>query len=1018
MGETTRAASFVKLSIPNNTVAERKFHWFGYAIKLVIAVLLLFGAAGIGLETALWQKHAPLVWPPTGLGLAIILLGGYIYLPAISISFLLIAVFQGNGLPYGVASALIYTISLGGSAWVLQRACRFSNAMERMRDVLAFLLVPTILGTAVSANATSVVLCFLNLDSWSDFAPLLALRWFGDALGMIVLGPFILVWFSLTRINWNNRQAAEVMGWLTALIFVGFMIFSNWAPTDTLRYPLELAMFPILAWAAIRFGQRGVTTGILIISIMAVWELREVIGPDATKFHTQSPPFLCVYVGVLSITGLLLAAILTEHQNREDVVRQNEQRLRAFIDALPDLAFVIDREGRHLEVFAPRDSVLHKRRGEYRGKTFDEIYEPESAEKFHNTVQRTIDTGEIQLIEYSIPVDGKRYWFEGRTAPLDTWHGGDRRVVWMASDITERKRAQDALQYRDRLLQGVANAMGSLLTIKDFDEAIIAALEDFSVSTPFARIFVAENERDAFSGSLMFRVSFQWEAGVGAYTLEGRKVQRQTFDYDREFPGLRRILTSEGVARGVLRDLAEDTCSRFADDGEQSHLMVPVRRDKEFWGIVGICAVGPDRIWDESEVAALTTFAGSIGGFLEGKMGQLELKRAKEAADAASQAKGEFLAMMSHEIRTPMNAILGFADLLAQTEISEDQTEYLKIIHRSGKSLLELIDNILDFSKIESRAIDLEQAPFRLENTVVEALEIVLVKAREKKLALDYQITDATGGIFIGDAHRIRQILLNLVNNAVKFTAAGDVYVAVATTQVGPRHWKIHFAVRDTGIGIESEKIDHLFQPFSQLDSFTTRQYGGTGLALVICKRLCEKMGGNIWVESEQGRGSTFHFTIKVESATRKEQTPEMWTTNKFDYEFGEAYPLRILLVENDTVNQRLALEILSKLGYKAEVASDGRECMDLVIENDYGAIMMDLQMPGVDGLEATRRIRQGECGPLKTGIQIIAVTAYALPRDREKCLDAGMNDYVPKPIRISQLKDTLIGAYNALHRA
>ena len=301
---------------------------------------------------------------------------------------------------------------------------------------------------------------------------------------------------------------------------------------------------------------------------------------------------------------------------------------------------------------------------------------------------------------------------------------------------------------------------------------------------------------------------------------------------------------------------------------------------------------------------------------------------------------------------------------------------------------------------------------------MVEALEIVLVKAREKKLALDYQITDATGGVFIGDAHRIRQILLNLVNNAVKFTAAGDVYVAVATTQVGPRHWKIHFAVRDTGIGIESEKIDHLFQPFSQLDSSTTRQYGGTGLGLVICKRLCEKMGGNIWVESEQGRGSTFHFTIEVESATRKEQTPEMWTTNEVDYEFGEAYPLRILLVENDTVNQRLALEILSKLGYKAEVASDGRECMDLVIENDYDAIMMDLQMPGVDGLEATRRIRQGECGPLKAGIQIIAVTAYALPRDREKCLDVGMNDYVPKPIRISQLKDALIGAYNALHRA
>ena len=273
-------------------------------------------------------------------------------------------------------------------------------------------------------------------------------------------------------------------------------------------------------------------------------------------------------------------------------------------------------------------------------------------------------------------------------------------------------------------------------------------------------------------------------------------------------------------------------------------------------------------IEDELLRAKVNVVARVLEAEAEVKKQRAHLARTNKELEEANRIKSDFLAVMSHEIRTPINGILGYADLLARTPVNEDQEEYVKIIKTSGNNLLELINNILDFSKIESLGVDLENAPFKLEDTVVEALNVVLIRANEKGISLNFNISDQSpNGVFVGDSHRLRQIILNLVNNAVKFTKKGEVLVNVKTTPREANKWEVYIGVKDTGIGIPEDKRDRLFKPFSQVDSSTTRRFGGSGLGLVICKRITEKMEGRLWVDSTEGEGSLFHFTAAVDGA-------------------------------------------------------------------------------------------------------------------------------------------------------
>jgi PAS domain S-box-containing protein len=724
---------------------------------------------------------------------------------------------------------------------------------------------------------------------------------------------------------------------------------------------------------AIEAAQRGaqdylvkghVDGNLLIRSILYAME-RKHAEEALRKAHDEMELRVMERTAQLSLSYDLLLKEIEERKHAEKALQKSEFRYRTIVEMTNEGIWSLDRDFQIVFINKKGAEMLGYHSEEMLGRRItDFVLEDDLADH----------QGMIQALSH-----GTSESFEGRYRHRN---GGSK---WMLVSATP-------------LLNGNNRFAGSIIMVTDITERKVYEAEILELNSEL-ELRVQERTEELSKANKALK--------------ESEETARSTINAATESLML---IDCEGTILTLNKSAAERLCGTIEDlVGTNSYSIIPqdlaINRRKYAEEVILMCRPLHfedmlQGMWLENSIYPVFNEHGSVTrlaiysiDITERKRINDELRKAKESAESAARLKAEFTANMSHEIRTPMNGIIGMVSLLMDDSATPEQMDCLETVKTSSYALLDIVNDILDFSKIEQGMMDVECRPFHLRDLIDATISTFALGARNKGLSLSKDISDDLPRVLMGDQVRIRQIILNLLGNAIKFTENGEVKISVSSFLKYDGYWEVLLSVEDTGIGISPAAMGELFSPFTQAESSTTRRFGGTGLGLTISRSLVELMGGKIWAESSPGEGSTFYVLLNLKEASLA--PPEIICVHNTTV---KRKMLKVLLAEDNMINQQVILKMLRRLGHEADSAVDGKAAVEAAICGKYDLILMDVQMPVMDGLEATRHIRRLFAGRPK----IIALTASALKEDREMCLQAGMNDFLSKPIRLQDLKVAL----------
>ena len=704
-----------------------------------------------------------------------------------------------------------------------------------------------------------------------------------------------------------------------------------------------------------------------------------------------------------------IAQDITAQKESENALVNSEQKFRLLAENSEDIISVHAADGTIWYLSPSLTHVLGYEVEEVIGTAILEYVHPDDRHKFFKKGGNPDLHGrESLIIRYRIRKKDKSYlWLETIIKPIMDYNEVIK-LVCTSRNITGQRIAQDKLKKKDQLLYAVSQATHLLLSNTDLNQAISAGIEILGTKTQVDRVYVFKNSCDDNTGKWSTSIVHEWNAGGQESRMNNPRMFNLSFETIE--PIVQPLMEQKPFVSYRWKETNERLLNIFERHQVEATLSIPIFVNEFFWGFVGFDEFTKEKEWTEGEFSILQSFASSLSAAIQRKKIEDELIQAKVLAETASRTKSEFLANMSHELRTPMNGIIGFTDLVLTTELQKTQRDYLKNVKKSAYGLLEIINDILDFSRIEAGKLLIDNTLFKLDELVEETMDILTLKAFEKKLEMLYRVDHDIPSQLMGDPVRIRQIIVNLLGNAIKFTKEGEIYVSIRKQgetfmHEGKKYLYFVIMVKDTGIGIPKDKMQKIFESFTQADNSTTRKYGGTGLGLAISKSLAELMNGTLTVESEAGKGSSFTLCLPLEVANDQ---PEIQIQPK---------PLlkKVLVVDDNITNLHLMEETLGYFQIYCETVNTGQEALSKIEAarisgQPFDLIITDHHMPGMDGISLVREIKEsipGVSQPFILMLSSLEKNLYQHEADKN-----GINKFISKPVKLHELNSTLLSLF------